>query len=308
MSYTPTNWQTGDTITAEKLNNMESGIAKSAVYDMLVTATVTSDSIGIRSVSVDKTASEVSVAVSLGRNVGMLFVVVPYNGTPWSAFASYSLLSGLPTWTASVSGLNVSSSTTVSEDSVCLQIFGSTWQLLYAGFPNPAVSMVYDYSAPPSGKLFGIAPEDGLFGWQSPCYEIELGDTLEQLMTAALLQAGSGNATITTELDSATAAILYGICMTTHKYMSAGWGVFLSYEQADTYATAVATSETVKGPTSGVTERSATFSGRLAFSFTSSTAESYDITIETMARQNSDETYEAIASITAEKIAHTFIS
>lgn len=28
MSYTPTNWQTGDTITAEKLNNMESGIAE----------------------------------------------------------------------------------------------------------------------------------------------------------------------------------------------------------------------------------------------------------------------------------------
>lgn len=27
MSYTPTTWQTGDTITAEALNNMESGIA-----------------------------------------------------------------------------------------------------------------------------------------------------------------------------------------------------------------------------------------------------------------------------------------
>lgn len=26
MSYTPTNWQTGDVITAEKLNNMEAGI------------------------------------------------------------------------------------------------------------------------------------------------------------------------------------------------------------------------------------------------------------------------------------------
>ena len=26
MSYTPTQWQTGDTITAERLNNMESGI------------------------------------------------------------------------------------------------------------------------------------------------------------------------------------------------------------------------------------------------------------------------------------------
>lgn len=32
MSYTPTTWQTGDTITAEKLNNMESGIAANAGY------------------------------------------------------------------------------------------------------------------------------------------------------------------------------------------------------------------------------------------------------------------------------------
>lgn len=27
MSYTPTDWKTGDVITADKLNNMESGIA-----------------------------------------------------------------------------------------------------------------------------------------------------------------------------------------------------------------------------------------------------------------------------------------
>lgn len=37
MSYTPTNWQTGDTITAEKLNNMESGIVSGQPY--LVTFT-----------------------------------------------------------------------------------------------------------------------------------------------------------------------------------------------------------------------------------------------------------------------------
>lgn len=29
MSYTPTEWKTGDVVTAEKLNNMESGIANS---------------------------------------------------------------------------------------------------------------------------------------------------------------------------------------------------------------------------------------------------------------------------------------
>jgi hypothetical protein len=27
MSYTPTTWQTGDTITAEKLNKLENGVA-----------------------------------------------------------------------------------------------------------------------------------------------------------------------------------------------------------------------------------------------------------------------------------------
>lgn len=32
MSYTPTTWETGDTITAEKLNNMEGGIAENDGY------------------------------------------------------------------------------------------------------------------------------------------------------------------------------------------------------------------------------------------------------------------------------------
>ena len=33
MSYTPTNWQTGDTITAEKLNNIEQGIGSIKVIN-----------------------------------------------------------------------------------------------------------------------------------------------------------------------------------------------------------------------------------------------------------------------------------
>ena len=40
MSYTPTNWQNGDVITAEKLNHMEDGIASSsASYDLVLTET-----------------------------------------------------------------------------------------------------------------------------------------------------------------------------------------------------------------------------------------------------------------------------
>ncbi len=32
MAYTPTNWQTGDIITAQKLNNMENGITSTQIY------------------------------------------------------------------------------------------------------------------------------------------------------------------------------------------------------------------------------------------------------------------------------------
>lgn len=32
MSYTPTNWQTGDVVTAEKLNKLENGVASGGVY------------------------------------------------------------------------------------------------------------------------------------------------------------------------------------------------------------------------------------------------------------------------------------
>lgn len=34
MSYTPTTWVNGDTITAEKLNKMEQGIANNSIFDI----------------------------------------------------------------------------------------------------------------------------------------------------------------------------------------------------------------------------------------------------------------------------------
>ena len=36
MSYTPTTWQTGDTITATALNKMENGIANAGGYDLVI--------------------------------------------------------------------------------------------------------------------------------------------------------------------------------------------------------------------------------------------------------------------------------
>ena len=65
MSYTPTNWQTGDTVTAERLNKMESGI-QTAVDPFIVTLTPTAqDYSGI----MDKTLSEIQTAYNVGKNI-----------------------------------------------------------------------------------------------------------------------------------------------------------------------------------------------------------------------------------------------
>jgi hypothetical protein len=62
MSYTPTNWQTGDTITAEKLNNMESGIENGQT----LVVTITQNG-GVY--VADKTFSEITSAWSAGKIV-----------------------------------------------------------------------------------------------------------------------------------------------------------------------------------------------------------------------------------------------
>lgn len=65
MSYTPTNWQRGDTITAEKLNNMESGI-ENANEPFIVTLTPTAADF---SGTMDKTVAEINAAYEAGRKI-----------------------------------------------------------------------------------------------------------------------------------------------------------------------------------------------------------------------------------------------
>ena len=65
MSYTPTNWQTGDTVTAEKLNNMESGIV-AAADPFVVTLTPTAQNY---SGVMDKTVAEINEAYEAGKKI-----------------------------------------------------------------------------------------------------------------------------------------------------------------------------------------------------------------------------------------------
>ena len=67
MSYTSTNWQTGDTVTAERLNKMELGIESADVFDVTLTPT-SADYSG----TMDKTPHEISEAYRLGQRIRFL--------------------------------------------------------------------------------------------------------------------------------------------------------------------------------------------------------------------------------------------
>ena len=65
MSYTPTNWATGDTVTAEKLNKMEQGIENAAdPFIVMLTPTAQNYS-GV----MDKTAGELETAYNANRKI-----------------------------------------------------------------------------------------------------------------------------------------------------------------------------------------------------------------------------------------------
>ena len=67
MSYTPTNWATGDVITAEKLNNMESGIEGGQEL-FIIHATGIASVPGTTTTPVlDKTYNEITNAIQNGK-------------------------------------------------------------------------------------------------------------------------------------------------------------------------------------------------------------------------------------------------
>ena len=72
MSYTPTNWVTGDVVTAEKLNKIEQGIVGSSIGGggaFVVTFTADFDNGTYTNVETDHTYAEVKAAIEAGQAV-----------------------------------------------------------------------------------------------------------------------------------------------------------------------------------------------------------------------------------------------
>ena len=65
MSYVPTNWQTGDVVTAEKLNKLENGVAGGGSGNLIATATKNDNNYYV----LDKTWKNIEDAINAGGTI-----------------------------------------------------------------------------------------------------------------------------------------------------------------------------------------------------------------------------------------------
>lgn len=68
MAYTPTTWQTGDTVTSEKLNKLETGVQSASSPTFPVEFTVTGTGAGTE-VTCNKTYQQIADAYTSGKHV-----------------------------------------------------------------------------------------------------------------------------------------------------------------------------------------------------------------------------------------------
>lgn len=73
MTYTPTTWNTGDTITASALNKIEQGIADGGAGELVVNVTYSSDTF-----TMDATYAEIYEAMKAGTPCFMRFAGAAY--------------------------------------------------------------------------------------------------------------------------------------------------------------------------------------------------------------------------------------
>lgn len=77
MAYTPTNWQTGDVITAEKLNKMENGIAGSSL-EVIFTVTTNDELVPNETFENVLAALTAGIPVTFKTNAGMFLYLDQY--------------------------------------------------------------------------------------------------------------------------------------------------------------------------------------------------------------------------------------
>lgn len=173
MAYTPINWQTGDTITAEKLNKMDNGWAVESSSQQLFSETVTTSGDG--SYEAELSYSQLIVAdtitvtydgteyvcASIEAGVygapysdgGFDFSEFPFNLETTSGAAAYLITqtAGEHTIAATVAVTNVQISTDFDAAVAAVSLFvataqATTWQEVYDAVAAKKLAFVYEKS------------------------------------------------------------------------------------------------------------------------------------------------------------------
>lgn len=145
MSYTPTTWTTGDTITASAMNKIEQGIAGAGGYDLVLLADVTVHGLGTL------TTSDISVVQG---NILDCEEKID-NGEPVNAIL---VLKGAWSYKPSLANTQYTGRylpLTNWDAPYCLLLFNATWANVTTS-TNMYVNIQYDYE---SGDITGISAQ-----------------------------------------------------------------------------------------------------------------------------------------------------
>ena len=210
MSYTPTTWQTGDTITAAGLNNMEDGITQT-----LVVHAYFDDSWAL--VSVDYTPDEVFTAITSGKNVNVIFVKKDSYGYVITALKAK--LANNEVQSSSDMEFFAETRTDLDDPPPLLIVDNSDWNSTSYDkkYINTSYEMGYRYNDASTGLMagyvFGFNAGDIIPYWRSINERLVVGNMLDTFIAGAIqaAQASGGKAAITTAITGQDAEDVAGV-------------------------------------------------------------------------------------------------
>lgn len=222
MSYIPTNWQTGDTITADKLNHMENGI-EAANEGEILHITATEDESHIVSFSVP--AEEVWTAIRAGKIPVVTFV--PYDGIAITLFGRTVLFDGVE---QSIAFYNKDSH---SNSMAVLIVLGET----HWGFERkyiPDLDWLSQFYSTQNYCVLGFNHTDQYPDWETVEYVATMGTLVSPLILAACNAAASGKTTLAANFSGDMAYQLHSILVLIAGYVRNGRGAGFLYDLDET--------------------------------------------------------------------------
>lgn len=304
MNYEPTNWQSGDTVTAEKLNHIEQGIVGGG--GVVVTATYRNGE-----TTFDVTAEEAYEALKSGKRVVVKSVSVSAGGgnprvdniaTPAFFNAMYSA--------NEVVCYFVSPTTGSPENS--FYIYAGSNELSWVdGHGDFSPAMILNYGDLTSGSVIIRDKNNEAFELHTINEIVPFGTLMEPLMQAAILGAENARTAYSAVFsEDSNADTLYDFLDSVGEWAQRGRNTMVSYELGDYNGVLTCTSAS-----GGTNELYASFSGSLPGGVDGSGSSIsnialYPVTVDFYAREyesNGETVHTAEGTVCVEKITSTIV-